>query len=247
MYGGNLGAGRAAPHLLSVSCIRDSLLGLTLDLTNCVGFHTATKERKTVSRDSTRLIPHRSLWHIFPGVLGPAGVVAEPPCNWAGRGRAGFYPPFFLAMWKGTPEPGQQTRAQLVESCCHLLDSRSASSTLFLIASFAKDCHSLMPQIPNTGATCLPLKPPRPSTGASDSCLCLWLLTTTPANKAVPSALYSNTSVQTRFLAKANKPCNMVTRCQLSSCYAVCMCRAQIPPRQTPFPEKLSQALAPQG
>jgi len=95
---GNLGASRVSAHLLSLSCIRDSLLRLAFDLPNCVGSHTATKERKTVSRDSTHLIPHRTVWPTFPGVLSLAGVAAEPLCSGAGRGRAGFYLPLFLAL-----------------------------------------------------------------------------------------------------------------------------------------------------
>ena len=87
---GNLRADRVSPHLLSLSCIRDSLLGLAFDLTNCVGSHTASKERKIVSRDSTHLIPHRTVWPTFPGGLGLARVVAEPLCSGAGRGTAGF-------------------------------------------------------------------------------------------------------------------------------------------------------------
>lgn len=142
--GGNLRAGRVSPHLLSLSCIRDSPFGLAFDLTNCVGSHTATKERKIVSRDSTHLIPHRTGWPTFPGVLGLAGVVAEPLCSGAGRGRAGFSLPLFLALCQHTPEPGQQAQAQLVESCCHLLGSLSPSGTLFPSAAFLKGYCSLL-------------------------------------------------------------------------------------------------------
>lgn len=170
--GRNLGAGRVSPRLLSLSCIRDLLLGLAFDL-NCMGSHIATKERKIVSRVSTHLIPHRTAWPPFPGVLGLAGVVAEPLCSGAGRGRAFFYLPLFLALCQHTPGPGQQTQSQLVESCCHLLGSLSPPCILSPSAAFPKGCCSLLSQIPTPGATCLPLQRTH-SAGASDSCLCLW-------------------------------------------------------------------------
>ena len=83
----------------------------------------------------------------------------------------------------------------------------------------------LLSQIQTPRSTCLPLQPPAAQEPLPAACACSTEAEAIPpANRGVPSALHSNTSVQTHFLAKANKRYVTVTRCQLSSCYALFGC-----------------------
>lgn len=191
-----------SPHLLSLSCVRDSLLGLTFNLTNCVGFHTATKERKIVSRDST----HLQCGHI-PRCAGPSWSGCQAPLQW-GRQREGRFLPIPLLC--PVPAHTRTRTANPGTAGGKLLPSPGQPVSIwhpFPISCFSQ---GLMSQIPTLGAA-------DPLQHGSLS----QLPVPVPAKRGVPSALHDNASIQTHFLPKANKPCDTGACCQLSSCCAL--------------------------